>query len=354
MTEAVTAPLAPTPPMTLPPVDPSSDAPFAVPGAANQDLGFGRVVTQQTRGRFLSKDGRLTARKYGLGAQRTERLYLEALNTPWSVFLLWTVGGVLLINGIFALAYGSLGSEAIAGTGTLGLDDPFLRAFVYSVGAFTTTGTDGLHAVGSAAHLLTVIQTLLGPLIGMIVAGLVIARLTRPRARLRFSESAVIAPYEGGRGLMFRFVNELPSELTDVRVGMSLSWYEEIDGKRERNFHPLTLERDNVPFFPLHWTVVHPITADSPLRGVTPERLCSGDAEILILITAHEETFSTHISVRASYRWDEITWDARYASIFTTSTDDALAIDVERLSRFERLPEGTTRVPPAAEGVAIL
>lgn len=89
------------------------------------------------------------------------------------------------------------------------------------------------------------------------------------------------------------------------------------------------------------------------MRGVTPERLCSGDTEILVLITAHEETFSTHVSVRASYRWDEVSWDAKFANIFTTAGDDALAIDVDRLSRFDRLPEGTTRIPAPAEGAPI-
>jgi inward rectifier potassium channel len=42
--------------------------------------------------------------------------------------------------------------------------------------------------------------------------GLVIARLTRPRMRLAFSDSAIVAPYEDGRGLMFRIVNLQPGE----------------------------------------------------------------------------------------------------------------------------------------------
>jgi len=94
------------------------------------------------------------------------------------------------------------------------------------VGVFTTTGTGSMHAVGSTAHFLVVAESLLGPMIAFVAAGLFIARLTRPRARLRFSESMVVAPYEAGRGLMFRFVNELPSELTDVKVEVSLSWSE--------------------------------------------------------------------------------------------------------------------------------
>lgn len=323
---------------------------FATTSTEDSDLGFGRVVANTARGRFLTRAGQPTARKLGLRGARTGRAYLAALGATWRDFLVWTVGIVLLVNGLFALAYRSLGPGALSGSDTLGLDDPFLAALVYSVSIFTTTGVDGMHAVGAAAHSLTVVQALLGPLVGMIIAGLVIARLTRPRAELRFSDSVVIAPYEGGRGLMFRFVNESMSELTNVHAAVYVTWLETIDGVRERNFHRLTLERDDVAFFPLHWTVVHPLTADSPLRGVTPERLRDGDAEILILVTAHEETFSTRISVRHSYTWEDVTWDARFASIFIESMDEALAIDVERLSRLDRLPEGSTRVAPAAEG----
>ena len=323
--------------------------PVIPPVGNDQDLGFGRVVLQQSRGRFLSRDGRPNARKFGLGAQRTERLYLHALSASWFMFLAWLIGGILLLNGIVALAYQALGPQAIAGTASLGLDDPFMRAFVFSVGVFTTTGTGNMHAVGSTAHLLVVVESLLGPMIAFVAAGLFIARLTRPRAKLRFSESMVVAPYEGGRALMFRMVNELPSELTDVHISVNLSWYEDFEGTRERNVHQLALERSQVAFFPLHWTVVHPITADSPLRGVTPDKLRESGAEIMMLVTAHEETFSTRVSVRASYTWSEVTWDAKFANIFTTSVSDGIAIDVERLSRLERLPEDSTRSPATIE-----
>ena len=145
------------------------------------DLGFGRVVLQQSRGRFLTRDGRMNARKFGLGAQRAEKLYVQALSESWLAFFAWLIGGVLLLNGVLAIAYRSLGPQAIVGTEALGLDDPFLRAFVFSVGVFTTSGTGSMHAVGSTAHLLVVFESLLGPMIALIAAGLIIARLTRPR-----------------------------------------------------------------------------------------------------------------------------------------------------------------------------
>ena len=104
-----------------------------------------------------------------------------------------------------------------------------------------------------------------------------------------------------------------------MQVRVSITLFEEADGRRERNFYPLALERNSVDLFTLHWTVVHPITADSPLRGATPDRLREAQAELLILVNAHEETFSTRVTTRASYWWDEIRWDAKFASIFASS-----------------------------------
>ncbi|MDF1502740.1 hypothetical protein [Roseisolibacter sp. H3M3-2] len=337
------------PPTADPAAGPAPSAPPAPAAAEPSDLGFGRVVAQASRGRFLDHDGTPRAHKYGLGAQRLERFYLEALNAGWAPFLGWGLGGLLLLNGIFALAYLSLGPAAIAGADSIGIADPFLRALSFSVGVFTTTGTTPMFAVGATAQWLVVLESFVGPTVLVSAGGLLVARLTRPRMRIRFSESAVIAPYEGGRGLMFRIVNGQPGELSDVQVRVSLSWYEDQGGQRLREFHQLALERTSVEFFTLHWTVVHPITPESPLAGITPEALREAEAEFLILVSAHEETFSTRVTTRASYTWDEVTWDAKFASIFANSSDGVMAIDVERLGRLDRLEPGTTSAPSAVE-----
>ena len=313
------------------------------------DLGFGRVVANAVRGRFVGRDGTPNSRKFGLGAQRAERFYLQALNLRWPQFLGWFVGLLLLINGVFALGFRALGPDALAGGAALGLQDPFLRAFAFSVSVFTTTGTDGVHAVGETAHWLVIAESVVGVLFFVTAIALMLARLMRPRMLLRFSESAIVAPYEGGRGWMFRMVNVQPGILSDVRARVSLIWFETVNGVRERNFHQLELERDSVEVFNLHWTVVHPITATSPLRGATPEKLREAEAEFVISISAHEETFSTRVRQRASYLWDELRWDVRFASIFTSAPDGVIAIDVERLSRTEPVGEGATSQPATLE-----
>jgi len=335
--------------MTAPPptVD-DGPAPLTEP----TDLGFGSVVAQAVHGRFLDRDGRPNSKKYGLGAQRAARFYLASLDAGWTKFISWMMGVLLLMNGCFALAYLALGSGSLRGTEEMGLTDPFLQAFTFSVGVFTTTGTGAVHAFGPTANWLVNLESFVGPVTLVVAFGLLIARLTRPRMRIGFSDSAIVAPYEGGRAVMFRIVNLQPGELSDVQVRVNLVRFEDFGGRRQRNFHALALERNSVEFFTLHWTVVHPITADSPLAGVTPESLADSQAEFLIFVNALEETFSTRVSQRASYLWDELRWDVKFASIFANGPDGVIAIDVERLSRTERLEEGATRTPaPQERGV---
>lgn len=326
----------------------SNDA-TAEPESAPHDLGFGRLVSQTVRGRFLSRDGSPNSHKYGLGAQRAQRFYQAALKAGWPAFLGWSLGLLLLLNGVFATAYIALGSQGLGGSYPSGVSDPFLTAFTFSVGVFTTTGAAPLYPIGATAHWLVVFESLLGPLVFISISGLIIARMTRPRMRVRFSESAIIAPYDGGRGLMFRFVNVQPGDLSDVRVRVNLAWFEDIAGQREREFHELVLERNSVEYFPLHWTVVHPITADSPLSGVTPEQFAAAQPELFVHVSAHEDTFSTQVTSRTSYVAEDFRWDVKFASIFVSAADGVIAIDVDRLDRLDRLAEGTTSAPAPSE-----
>lgn len=316
---------------------------------AENDLGFGRVVLERVRGRFLNKDGTPNTRKYGVGPQAWSKLYLRSLAASWPAFLAWVVGVALLMAGVFAIGYRSLGPAALDGTDRLGLSDPFFVALAYSVGVLTGVGAGPIVAVGSTAQWLTILESI-GGLVGLAVGGgLTLARLSRPRSRIRFSQRAVVAPYRGGRGLMFRLANLDPGEVSDAEIRVSLSWYETADGAKERRFHQLMLERNRIDLFSLHWTVVHPIDRDSPLAGVTPELLREGKAELLVLVTAHEETFSTRVTARTSYLYDEVAWDAKFADMFVDSPDGIVTVDIERMDRVDRLAEGATAIPSAAE-----
>jgi inward rectifier potassium channel len=90
-----------------------------------------------------------------------------------------------------------------------------------------------------------------------------------------------------------------------------------------------------VVFFPLSWTLVHPIDEKSPLYKYTPEELDRTDAEVLILISGTDETFSQTVHARTSYKPSEILFGHKFANIYEPLEDGVASIDVRRLSEVE-------------------
>jgi inward rectifier potassium channel len=59
-------------------------------------------------------------------------------------------------------------------------------------------------------------------------------------------------------------------------------------------------------------------------------------AEFLIVLTGFDETFSQSVHTRSSYKADEVRWNARFRTMFvTTSEDQPLAIDISRIHEIE-------------------
>jgi inward rectifier potassium channel len=103
------------------------------------------------------------------------------------------------------------------------------------------------------------------------------------------------------------------------------------DGRQKRTYTLLKLEREKVIFFPLTWTVVHPIDPESPLYGKTADDLQGLEAEVLILIKGYDDTFSQTVLARHSYRHDEIVWGKRFAPAFFVDDHGDLVLEVRKV-----------------------
>ncbi len=315
------------------PDEPSRGAP---PPVDRNDLGFGSVVARQSRERLLNRDGSFNVRREGLGFFQSLSAYHWLLELTWPRFLL-VLGGIFLgVNLLFAGAYDLCGPAALSGIAARDGFGRFLGDFFFSVQTFATIGYGGIAPARTAANVLVVLEAVTGLLLVALGTGISFARFARPRARILFSERAVVAPYGDGEAFMFRLANAHKSELTDLRARVLLA-YRKPDGGRA--FVPLELERDNVLFFPLSWTVVHPIDARSPLRGKSVAELAAHRAEFLILLTGTDETFAQVVHARSSYEISEIVWNARFVSLYNPPDQDGgISIDVGKLSEVERLP----------------
>jgi inward rectifier potassium channel len=217
----------------------------------------------------------------------------------------------------------------------------FGQAFFFSVETFATIGYGQIAPNGVPANIMVTIEALVGLMYQALATGLLFARFTRPTAAVLFSDRAVVAPYNDGDALMFRIVNRRRNEIIQLEAQVLFSAME-ADGRggTVRRYSTLALERNKVTFFPLSWTIVHPIDGASPMTGRTREELGRVEAEILVLLTGIDEALEQTVHARSSYRADEIVWNARFRSMFLTAgAGDRVSVDISRVHEIEELTE---------------
>jgi inward rectifier potassium channel len=301
-----------------------------------RDLGFGSVVAGQSRRRLLNPDGSFNVERTGVSILTSLNPYHTLLSMSWSTFL----GLVLLLyffsNVVFGFLYAAFGPGALVDTSAEPMSDLFVRGFFFSVQTFATIGYGTIHPVGVVPNLLVTIESYYSLLANALITGVVFARFARPTAKIVFSKVAVVAPYRGITGLMFRIVNGRNNQLIEVEAKVMFARFVNENGRIVRRFDILELERRKVTFFPLAWTVVHPIDKESPLFGLGPEDMIATDGEILILLTAVDETFVQTVHARSSYKPHTIIFGHKFASLYNEVEEGKpISIDIRRLSETE-------------------
>jgi len=321
----------------MPPFEPSPLAPrrTAEEQERDRDLGFGSVVSRSGPRRLLNRDGSFNVSRTGLGLLDSFAPYHLLLTISWPGFLLLVSALYVVVNVVFAFAFLACGPDALAGPGSAMFGPPFARAFFFSVETFATIGYGQLAPSGVAANTIVTIEALVGLMYQALATGLLFARFARPTASILFSRHAVVAPYANGSALMFRIVNRRRRNEIIELVAQVLFSSIEADGVRR--YSVLPLERNKVTFFPLSWTIVHPIDNASPLAGKTREQLEASAAEILVLLSGIDETFEQTVHARSSYRSDEIAWNAKFQSMFLITGKTGVAVDVRMVHDIQEI-----------------
>lgn len=303
------------------------------------DPGFTQQVTGTLR-RAINRDGTFNVRRRQAGWRHLHP-YLYLVNMSWPGFFAMVFLAYLFVNTVFAGIYMLLGPSALLGGNPQTEWDHFLNSFFFSAHTLTTVGYGTLAPNGTAANLLAAVEALMG-LMGFAVAtGLLFGRVSRPSARLRFSNKMLMAPYQAGHSVQFRIVNLRPNILMELEASMLLMTVEGPPGSATRRYDRLALERDKVYFLPLTWTIVHPIDESSPLRGLSADALEAMQAEFLILIKGYDDTFSQTVHRRFSYRYDELIWGAKFTTAFDIDATGDVVLDVDKVGAFAQAPSVT-------------
>ena len=303
-----------------------------------KDLGFGTQVNDHDT-RLLNRDGSFNVKRSGGTFWSRLNIFNRLVVCSWGRFFAVVILFYLILNFIFAGIYEIVGIENLQGADLSSRQSSFMDAFFFSSQTLTTVGYGRIAPIGFGASSVAAIESLLGLLIFALATSLLYGRFSRPVAHILYSDKAIIAPYLDVTAFMFRIVNERANQLIDLQVEVAMSILEkQPNGKDVRRYYALKLERNRVNFFPTNWTIVHPITQESPLFGLSKEELLSRDAEFLILIRATEDTFNQTVHSRISYHAREMVFGAKFKSMVLDANSSGLSdLYLTKLSDIEEV-----------------
>ncbi|KAK0404485.1 hypothetical protein QR680_017473 [Steinernema hermaphroditum] len=345
-----------------PPPSSSSGSPVAkINGHASQrfwapvaryddDAGNSPLVTSQgpqkaaARARLVDKDGNCKLRQIHL-PNRYKNLYKNwfhlIIESSWRCILAIFAAGFLASWATFAILYytivylsGDLQKNA-ENRQCIANVHSFVSAFLFSLESQHTIGygTRYMTEMCPPAFIVLCFQLIFGVLLQTMLAGIVIAKVLRPKKRkqeMKFSKFAVIGPtddHDKRPALMIR-VADIQDKLylaeSHVRLYMART------RANERNERELVGVKDmNVGYDSgldrvlLLWPIIvrHVIDEESPLFGMRREDMMRGDFELIMTVEGIVEATGMTFQARTSFLPEEIQWGYKFRPMVLLSGD---------------------------------
>lgn len=313
-------------------VDPAAKGtPRKKPKESFYDMGFSSITSKNTK-RFINKDGSFNVYRV-TNSYQDLHLYQRVVAMSWWSFAGMTLLVYFLMNCLFASLHLLNGIEHLIGAEGDGLQ-PFWTAFFFSVQTITTVGYGSISPQGFVANILAALGAFAGLMGFALATGLLFARFSKPNVRILFSNKAIVGAYREGEAFMFRLANERKNMLTNLRIEVIAAWIvKDKNGKERRMYSPLELERETLSMLPLSWTVVHPLSEDSPIQ-ICKTMEDQSDLEIMVILESYDDTFANIVRTHYSYKFEEIVWDASFEPAFEFDEEGYTILDLDKIPRY--------------------
>jgi inward rectifier potassium channel len=253
-------------------------------------------------------------------------LYHGVLRMPLWGLLLLLASVYVGLNLIFASLY-LLDPHGVANL----KHGDFIDAFFFSIQTFSTVGYGVMTPLSLYANMVVVAQCFLSLLLTAVTTGVVFAHVSKPTARVMFSNVATVTPFEGVPHLMFRAANERSNRILETEVMLSLArQINTVEGQSWRRLQDLMVTRSRSPLFALSWTIMHRLDESSPLFGATSESLLDERAEIVVVISGVDDIFAQRIHARHVYSAADIIWDKEFVDVLSEAPDGRRVLDYRK------------------------
>jgi len=265
--------------------------------------------------------------------------YHWLLTLSWPQFSVFVFGMYLAINLLFSFCY-FLRPQCIAG-----LEPPsWANCFFFSVETLATVGYGHMYPQTLFGHLVATGEIIVGMFGMAVITGLIFIRFSRPIARIVFSKSLVLAPFNGQPALMFRIANLRDQAMAEAEFRIMLIRDEPTrEGEVWRRFYPLTLQFDRLISFPAIITVRHIIDERSPLHGLTLADMERDDSRFIASIVCIDTVIPAPVQSHYGYTWKDIRLNHKFVEVYNEIDDDTLTVDYSRIDVTEQISDEPPR-----------
>ena len=270
-------------------------------------------------------------RKTGVARYDFRDPYHLAVSLSWPGFVLGAFGILLAVNTVFACLY-------VLRPGAVQNLPPgdVLRAFFFSLETMATVGYGEMAPASTYGHVVTAIEIVLGMTFTAIFTGILFVRFSRPQPRILFADKAVISTHNGVPTLMVRIANGRLTMLTHASAKLAALIGEiTSEGQPFRKVHDLRLHRDDMPIFPLTWTLMHTIDEASPLYGYDAQGLQDRQVRVFVAVEARDAALGAMVQDLGSFEHGQVVFGARYSEAVSQDEAGRTTADLSRLSLIE-------------------
>ena len=273
--------------------------------------------------------GALEITKTGVSRFDLRDPYHLAVTMRWPQFFVALFLVDLTINLIFAVLYWlQPGSILNAGPS-------LVEAFFFSIETLATVGY-GVLAPGTLyGHIISSAEIFCCVAFTALVTGLIFIRFSKPRAKFRFAEVAVVTRYNGKPMLMVRVGNGRLSLLTDAWARVTVVLRDEAAEHHMRRVLDLELVQPRLTVFALTWNLMHVIDESSPLFGLTAGDVPLTDLRLIVFLEARDPALAATVQDLHDYSAKQILFGMRYRNVLTIDERGRANVDLNRISEIE-------------------
>jgi inward rectifier potassium channel len=259
--------------------------------------------------------------------------YHWLLTLTWSQFAACVFVLYLGINLVFSFCY-YLRPGCVAGNES----NSWADSFFFSVETLATVGYGHMYPATMFGHIIATLEIIVGMFGMAIVTGLIFIRFSRPAARILFSESLVLSPFDGQPALMFRVANLREQSMAEAEFRILLMRSELTrEGEVMRRFYPLTLQFDRLILFPAIITIRHIIDQKSPLYGATLADMERDDYRLTASIVCIDTVIPAPVQSSHAYDWKDIRVNHKFVEVYREIDDNSLTVDYSLIHTTESI-----------------